>query len=367
MTATQKTYEGPAIAGDGSRTDLQNPFHITLSTGMAGWLACQEISFAFTTYTLGKVVVIGPGASGRLSVSERKFGHAMAMRATDGGLYLSTKNAVWRFQNGLDRGTRMGDWDRIFMPRDCHVTGAVDIHDLHIDRERRLLAAVTQYNCLAVLDGAASFSPVWRPAFIDGVFNQDRCHFNGFCLEDGRPAYGTVIGPSNIADGWKRHRAEGGQVIDMRTDETVVDGLAMPHTPRLHRGVLYLLEAGSGWFGRVDRDTGRFERLLWCPGFLRGLTFHHDFAFIALSKPRNKVFSGLPLDAELSRQGRAPECAVYVVRLSDFTLCHTLTITGAVEEIYDTAVLTGTRQPMLVGLEGDEISKYVAVGPDASG
>ena len=72
-------------------------------------------------------------------------------------------------------------------------------------------------------------------------------------------------------------------------------------------------------------------------------------------------------DAELGRRGRDPECAVYLVRLADGEVCHALRITGSVAEIYDTAVLAGTRQPLLVGLEGEEISRYVAIGPDRSG
>lgn len=192
------------------------------------------------------------------------------------------------------------------MPRSGHVTGGVGIHDIQIDRGGRLLVAVTLYNCLAELDGRGSFSPVWRPAFIDAMVNQDRCHLNGFRLEDGEPAYATVVGPSNDADGWRAMRANGGQVIDVRTDRVVVDGLSMPHTPRLYKGCLYVLDAGSGWFGRVDREAGRFERLVWCPGFPRGLSLHDDFAVIGLSKPRNKVFAGLPLDGELRRRGADP-------------------------------------------------------------
>ena len=175
-----------------------------------------------------------------------------------------------------------------------------------------------------------------------------------------------MIGASNTAAGWREMRADGGLVIDMRSDEVVGGGLAMPHTPRLYGGELYVLEAGSGWFGRIDRKKGKFERLSWFPGFLRGLSFHGDYAVIGLSKPRNKIFAGLPLDEELNKRKREPECAVYVVRLSDGAVCHSLTITGSVEEIYDTAVLAGTRQPLLVGLEGEEIGKYVAVGPDRS-
>lgn len=355
------------LAGDGVGVADDSPFHITYSAGLVAFMSANNLSLGFSTYTRGKVVLIGPGTRGQVAVSERNFGHAMALRATATGLYLSTEHQVWRFENGLDPGVQFEGWDRLYMPRRCDVTGKVDIHDIHIDGSGRLLVAVTQYNCLAELDGRGSFSPLWRPRFIDRIVNEDVCHFNGFCLESGLPAYATVTGRSTTPGGWRELRADGGLVIDMRDDRVVAEGLAMPHTPRLYRGTLYVLEAGSGWFGRIDKASGRFERLVWCPGFLRGLSFVGDYALIGLSKPRNQIFSGLPLDAELSRRGVEPECAVYVIGLGSGEICHRLAITGSVEEIYDTAVFAGSRQPMLIGTEGPEIGKYVAVGPDRSG
>ncbi|EHS52559.1 Conserved hypothetical protein CHP03032 [Rhizobium sp. PDO1-076] len=357
----------PHIAGDGVGKADSNPFHVTYSQGLVAWMRGHNLSLGFSTYAAGKVVLIGPGLCNNVAVSERNFGQAMALCVTETGLYLSTKQQVWLFENGLDAGCQLNGWDKLYMPRRSHVTGAVDIHDIHVDRDGRLLVAVTLYNCLATLDGLGSFSPVWRPDFIDRIVNEDRCHFNGFCMEDGVPAYASVVGASNTAHGWRQLRADGGMIIDIRNDHIVAQGLSMPHTPRIYRGELYLLEAGSGWFGRVDRRTGTFERHTWLPGFLRGLSFFGDYAVIGLSKPRNKVFAGLPLDSELERRGKQPECALYVVQLSSGKVLHKLAITGSLEEIYDTAILTGTSQPMLFGIESEDISKYIAIGPDRCG
>ena len=366
LPADTRPPHGPVIAGDGVGKEDVNPFHLTPSPGLVGWMGDHDITLGFTTYGVGKVVLLGPGRGGRLAVSERSFGRAMALRATETGLYLSTQHQIWHFENGLEPGHVFDGWDRLYMPRSCHVTGGVDVHDIHLGSDGTPIAAVTLYNCLAELDDRGSFSPIWRPAFIDGIVNEDRCHLNGFCMENGVPAYASVIGASNVAGGWREMRGHGGLVIDVRTDAVVTDGLSMPHTPRLYRNELYVLEAGSGWFGRIDRQSGRFERLTWCPGFLRGLSFHGDYAVVALSKPRNEVFAGLPLDGELAQRNQEPECGVYVIRLSDYTVRHKLTITGSVEEIYDTTVLSGARQPLLIGVEREEITKYVAVGPDRS-
>jgi hypothetical protein len=40
---------------------------------------------------------------------------------------------------------------------------------------------------------------------------------------------------------------------------------------RWHQGRLWLIEAGSGYLGTVDEAAGTFERLCFCPGFLRGI------------------------------------------------------------------------------------------------
>jgi hypothetical protein len=45
---------------------------------------------------------------------------------------------------------------------------------------------------------------------------------------------------------------------------------------------------------------------------------------------------------------------------------HSIDITGSVKELYDLAVLPGCRQPLLYGLEGNDIHKIVVLGSDES-
>lgn len=357
----------PMLAGDDVGKEPVAPFHLTFSSHFRPWLAKLDTGIAFSTYTAGKLILLGVGGQGGYAVSERTFDMAMAMAATDDGLMLAMRHQVWRFANSLAPGQTYEGWDRIFLPRQAHVTGGVDIHDLAIDKKGRLVAVVTGYNCVASLDMRGSFNPLWRPPFIDRIVGEDRCHLNGFCLEAGAPAYATVIAPTNTLGGWRPHRADGGEVIDMRTNKTVAKGLAMPHSPRLYRGRLWLLEAGTGWFGWIDASTGAFNRVTWCPGFVRGLRFIGDYAIVGLSKPRNKVFEGLPLDDELKTRGREPVCGIHAINLATGDIEHTVTITGSVEELYDVAFLPGAKAPLLVGLQGEEARKFVFLGPDSSG
>jgi len=46
-------------------------------------------------------------------------------------------------------------------PRTGFVTGAVNNHEIELDRDGRAVFVNTQYSCLAVPDMNASFKPLW--------------------------------------------------------------------------------------------------------------------------------------------------------------------------------------------------------------
>ncbi|MEQ9124727.1 MAG: TIGR03032 family protein, partial [Alphaproteobacteria bacterium] len=174
----------------------------------------------------------------------------------------------------------------------------------------------TLFNCLGTISETHSFRPVWKPPFISRLAAEDRCHLNGLAGEGGEPRYVTMVSRSDVVDGWRDRRSDGGLVMDVASGEAVAGGLSMPHSPRLHDGTLYLLDSGTGRFGRVDVAAGRFEEIAFCPGFARGLSIVGDHALIGLSLPReNKTFTGLPLDQALTDRDTRPRCGLIVVDL----------------------------------------------------
>jgi uncharacterized protein (TIGR03032 family) len=150
--------------------------------------------------------------------------------------------------------------------------------------------------------------------------------------------------------------------MDVNSDEIVCAGLSMPHSPRWHDGRLWLLNSGAGEFGYVDLNTGRFESLCFCPGYMRGLSFHGNFALVGLSKPRhNKTFSGLALDANLKSRNVEARCGVQVIDLRTGDVVHWLRMDGVVEELYDVIVLPQVRCPMALGFKTDEIRRVLSI------
>lgn len=339
-------------------------FGIEGSRQFPNWLAEQRISLAFTTYQAGKLFFVGMQPSGRLGVFERTFNRAMGLCSDGQSMWLSTAFQIWRFENVLEAGETEGEFDRLYVPRGCHVTGDIDVHDVAVDADGRLVFVSTLFSCLATTSDRHSFEPLWQPAFISKLAAEDRCHMNGLAMENGQPRYVTVCSRSDVADGWRERRRDGGCVVDVTNGDIVTEGLSMPHSPRLYRDRLWLLEAGTGHFGYVDQSKGSFEHVAFCPGYARGLSFVGDYAVIGLSRPREKTFSGLPLDDELARRGALPRCGQLVVDLRSGDLVHWLRIEGSVEELYDVVVLEGVKRPKAFGFQTDEIRFHVSFPRD---
>ena len=333
------------------------------SRQFSNFLAEQAISLAVTTYQAGKLFLLGVQPDGRLSVFERTLERCMGLCATADSLHVATLYQIWRFQNVLPRGAAHGGHDAVFSPRMSWVTGDLDVHDIAIGADGRPVFANTLFSCIATVSDTDSFVPLWQPKFISKLAAEDRCHLNGLTLRDGKPAYVTVVGQSDVADGWREHRHDGGCVIDVESNEVVVSGLSMPHSPRLHNGKRWILNAGTGEFGWVDTAAGKFEPVAFLPGYARGLSFVGDFALVGISLPRdNKTFNGLALNEELTRRGAEPRCAIMVIDLRTGDAVHWVRFSGVVQELYDVAAIPGIRRPSAIGFRSDEIRRVITVG-----
>jgi len=334
------------------------------------WLAATGSSLAFTTYQAGKIFLVGTNReTGRLSVFERSFPRSMGFGIDQAAqtLWLSSLFQIWRFENFLDPGTQKDGYDAVFVPIEGRTTGDVDVHDICPDAGDgdAPVFVVTRFNCLATLDRRNSFQPIWKPPFIDRIAAEDRCHLNGLAARGGKPAFVTCVSTSNVAGGWREHRNDGGVVIDVASNQIVATGLSMPHSPRWHDGQLYILQSGTGEFGRIDLDSGKFEPMCFLRGFARGVSFIGNHAIIGVSRPRREsTFDGLAIDQRLEAEKLEAKTQIAVVNLETGDIEHTLDIEGnAVRELYDVAMLPGVRRPMLVGFKSDDVRFMIRPTP----
>jgi uncharacterized protein (TIGR03032 family) len=342
---------------------MEPQLEINASRKFNSWLGEQKASIAFSTYQAGKLFLIGLKQDGSLSVFERTFERAMGLCVKGSSLYLATLYQIWRFENSLaGESQRYQGYDGLYVPQASSVTGDIDVHDIVVDSRDQLYFANTLFSCVAEVSPTHSFKPYWQPSFVSKLAAEDRCHLNGLAMENDKPAYITAVSTTDVHEGWREHRRDGGIVMDIRSNEIIADGLSMPHSPRLHNGELYFLNSGEGELVKLNPKTGEREVICFCPGYARGLSFMGDYALIGLSKPReNKSFNGLALNEKLEAKKISPRCGLQVVNLKTGDVEHTLSLEGVVTEIYDVATLAGITTPMAIGLKTKEIQHMISV------
>ncbi len=351
------TVASPEPGGEAPGTQF------TQSPGFFGRLARLNLGLAFSSYQSGYLYMAGSSADHGAQIHQCAVAKPMGLSVTpEGTLVAACGGSIVRFRNVLKGRERVDHiFDACFMPRAVHLTGDLDAHDVSVAKDGRVVFVNTRFNCLATLSDTHSFEEVWRPPFVSALVDEDRCHLNGLAMADGEPAYVTAVSRSDTVDGWRDRRGDGGVVIDVRTGETVCTGLSMPHSPRLHRGELWVLNAGSGELGviRIGNGSGVFEPRVFCPGFTRGLAFHGDLAFVGLSRPRYRRFEGLAFDKRLRDADSEPWCGIQVIDIARRTCVDWLRIDGSVAEIYDLALVEGHRCPMAVSLNSVDATTLI--------
>ena len=337
-------------------------FHYTQTESFVALLAELSASLVVSTYQANKLLVArahGPG----LSMLVRTFDKPMGLAVDSGRLALGTRKEVWFLRNAPDIAPQVepvGQHDACFLPRSCHVTGDIGVHEIAWAGEE-LWVVNTRFSCLCTLHPDYSFMPRWRPPFISALAAEDRCHLNGLALVDGQPTYVTALGETDTPNGWRPNKPHGGCLIDVPSGEILARGLSMPHSPRWHEGQLWLLESGTGRLVHIDVPTGRRQTVTELPGFTRGLALLGPYGFIGLSKIREtSAMDGVPL---AQRRGEL-KCGVAVVDLRSGQVIAFLEFQTAVEEIFDVQLLTGLRFPEVIGFQKDEVQHTFIVPPE---
>ncbi|NER80431.1 MAG: TIGR03032 family protein [Leptolyngbya sp. SIO1D8] len=340
------------------------PLRSVHTTNFPDLLNQLGISLAVSTYQAGKVVLIRADGE-TLNTHFRMLQKPMGLAVDETGkMAIGTSSHIWEFRNVPAVAPKLdsvGNHDACFLPRNIHVTGDIDIHEMAWGNEG-LWFVNTRFSCLCTQDLDHSFVPRWRPPFVSAYAPDDRCHLNGLELVEGRPKYVTALGTTDTASGWRAHKAHGGILMDVTTNGVLAQGLSMPHSPRWYRNQLWVLESGNGNLSTVDLATGHVNPFVWLPGFTRGLDFYGPLAFVGLSQVRESaVFSDIPLTQRLTER----ICGVWVINIETGQTLAFLRFEDAVQEIFAVQVLPGMRFPELFVNE-NEFLKTSYVLPDAA-
>jgi uncharacterized protein (TIGR03032 family) len=322
----------------------ESPFRSSFTSGFPQALTELRSSLLISTYQSGRLICARANG-GMLNTHLRDFDKPMGIAVGQGRFALGTRTEIIDFRDHPAVAAKVdppGTHDACFLPLNHHTTGDVLIHDMTFDKSGELWAVATQFSCLVTFNQDSSFIPRWKPEFISELAAGDRCHLNGLSNRDGRPRYVTALGTTDKPGTWREHKATGGVLIDITTNETIVEGLCMPHSPRWHEGHLWLLESGKGELARVNVADGTIESVAELPGFTRGMAIVGNHAFIGLSQIReSSTFGDLPITKRLQERN----CGVWMIDLRSGQTTALLRFEDLIQEIFEVSLLPGVRYP----------------------
>lgn len=307
-------------------------------------------SLVITTYKSGNVI-LGRTQGQTLDTHVFSFDRPMGVAVAGNRLAIGTGQTIDSFTNqpavaqqlDASQETERPRNDAVYLPRSTTYTGDIAIHEMAYDADGVLWFVNTKFSCLCTQDLANSFVVEWTPPWISELAPEDRCHLNGLAMVEGRPRYVTSLARTDTAGGWRAHKGTSGVIIDLTTGDVVAEELAMPHSPRWHDDRLWVLQSGTGTLSTVEPRTGAITDITSLPGFTRGLAFIGRYALVGLSQVRESVFADLPI----TQTAEERNCGVWIVDTATGAIVGMLKFDGVVQEIFDVALLPGTRWPTL--------------------
>ncbi|MEY2959174.1 MAG: hypothetical protein RLZZ01_1742, partial [Actinomycetota bacterium] len=323
------------------------------TNSVAALLGENNLTLLLSTYQSGQMISLRT-MDGVLNTHFTPMPRPMGIAALGADrLAVGTDHEVWTYRNQPSVAAKVepkGSHARAYVLRDRHVTGDIQIHEMHYDANGALWVVATRFSCLATLDPEHSFVPRWKPWFVSAIAAEDRCHLNGLAMRDGKPKYVTAFAESDTPQGWRETKATTGMVIDIEQNEILARGICMPHSPRWYRDQLWVLESGRGSLARVNLDTGELETVVELPGFTRGLQFAGKFAFVGLSQVRESVFHGIPL----TQRDEERHSGIWVVDIETGKVVGFVRFDGVVQEVFDLQVMQDKGHVQLVDLDSEQ-------------
>jgi len=320
-----------------------------------------NFSLLVSTYQAQRTLLFSAGDN-RMTMLMRTFERPTGMAYDGRRLALCSKRQIWILEQTFDVRGAEGEvlpHDVVLVPRKSYVTGDVAAHEATWINGK-LVFINTRFSCLSTVSEQYSFEPLWKPPFISEIVAEDRCHLNGMAVEGNSIRYVSALAESNVSEGWRDHKKDGGIIMRVPSGEIIARNLCMPHSPRLYAGKLWALDSGYGQLVTIDEKTGVRETVTRFPGYGRGLTFLDRFAFVGLNKIReSNIFGGLPIAEKFAEL----KCAICIVDIVTGQIVGFIEFTKGIEELFDIVILPGFGTPHMVGFEEETIDGLYTLPP----
>jgi uncharacterized protein (TIGR03032 family) len=331
---------------------MSRKYSIVFDDYLARILFDKKISLVFSTYQAARLMVIGSLDGLNLHQIPVGFKKPMGLAIKDNKLAVATLKDIYFFSNSenVTNTIRYNEkkFDTVYLQRAKYNTSTLDVHDIAFGKGL-LWGVSTVFSCISVFDINHSFVPKWKPPFITELVPEDRCHLNSMIMENGLPAYVSMLSMTNTKEGWRENVTETGAIMTVPKGEVIAEGLSLPHSLLSDGEYIYFLESGKGTLNRIHKQTKAKEVIHDFQRFVRGLKKLDNYFFVTYSAVResSKTFKSLSFDNPTDKAG------LLVFDMNTKSVVAQLEYQEDVEEIYDIDIFDGFLKPAIVNEKQD--------------
>jgi uncharacterized protein (TIGR03032 family) len=371
-------------------TEPEFDFSSTATDNFAKILKALNISLAVTSYQSARLILVRSDGE-TIDTNLKAFPRPMGIYADENHITLGTFNQVLEFKRADDilESIKNGSLDNtgnfskkvlekdkekmqelkeqrdeeiaevrkadsLYLHRASLTTGMINIHDIAWGDEG-LWVVNSTFSCLSTLSPDNSFIARWKPKFISELVPEDRCHLNGMAMLNGKPKYVTTFNMEDSRDSWSEGRIDYGTLIDIDTDEILIEGMIMPHSPKVYKGEIYVCESGIGVVWRYNPKTKEKTEVIKLQGFTRGLYFYGGVMFVGTSQVRA---SEIKNPSPITTMYDETYAGVWMINLETNEEIGHIKFEGDVDQIYDITVIPDSTMPELLNV-GSSLTRHI--------
>jgi Domain of unknown function (DUF4915) len=227
------------------------------------------------TYILEDNLLISSPGVGGLTYLEGRNQVTISTKAST-GIYIGKEGLFCGLQeNGGNHLilAKDGASDDIELAKD-----ALDIHDVLV-HENLIYFVATQTNAVVCLNSDFKIVDSWQ---LSG--EEDSSHINSVAVYKGR-LIASAFGNFKLHREYKNGTQGLGRVFDVRTGETLIEGLSQPHSLTVENNYLYLCSSEENTL-HIYEDQTLIKSVL-IPGYARGVAVGEDYIYVGISLSRN--------------------------------------------------------------------------------
>jgi uncharacterized protein (TIGR03032 family) len=166
---------------------------------------------------------------------------------------------------------------------------AYDIHEIEFIDNNEIIACDSRASSLTRLS-LGSKSITWTVPGVDLDTTDSRSFVNGVCIENNLPKYVTVLGVSNVENGWRDEANQSrSALINVQTNEIILHNLIFPHSPTLDGETVYFLNSGLNQVCKWSPGDSDFTIISTLNGWTRGLIILDQYLLIGVSQGRQSA------------------------------------------------------------------------------